>query len=191
MDQRSDNHSKVPIMRSQIRALRYAARSANSAVAESETYERAGEMLAAGMNAGFALELGLKLFYMSYHHRAVRGHDLHKLFAGLPDQIQGDISLSYSTSLEASILPPTIKFMAFRNSTTPPAKPDRAPKFDPTTAQGLFDFARGAFEGGRYFYDKVNADDWTNAGYPIDHMLLMSEILDVVYDEYIRRGGWD
>lgn len=188
--ERERNHERVPIMRSQIRALTGAAQTAHKSADQALVNDQAGMLLAAGMNAGFALELGLKLFYMTFHERAGWGHDLRKLFFDLPPQIQGDISESYVASLAASSLPATFRLAAFRTSQEPPPKPEGSLSYDITTAQGLFDTAWDAFERGRYFFDKVGPDDWAVTGYPIDHMLLMVGVLDVVYDEYIRRGGF-
>ena len=188
--ERELNHSRVPVMRSQIRALRGAAEAAHRSVDKVSTLDQGGIVLTAGMNAGFALELGLKLFYMTFYKRTGWGHDLRQLFRKLPGPMQGDITESYVASLAASSLPPAFRLVAFRMSKEQPSMPDRFQSSDLGTAQGLFDATWDAFERGRYFFDKVASDNWAVTGYPIDHMLLMSGVLDVVYDEYVRRGSW-
>ena len=104
--------------------------------------------------------------------------------------MQRDITESYAASLAASSLPRVSRLVAFRMSKEQPSTPDRFQGSDIGTARGLFDDTWDAFERGRYFFDKIGSDNWAVTGYPIDHMLLMSDVLDVVYDEYVRRGSW-
>jgi hypothetical protein len=188
--QRQMNISRVPIMRSQIRSLRSAAERVHSSLDKASLPDQWGVFLVAGMNAGFALELGLKLFFMTYHMHAVRGHDLRELFRKLPAQMQGDIRESYAASVVASSLPANIKVLALRTSKQQPEKPKGFKGNDVSNADGLFEDTWDAFEQGRYFFEKVDSDGWVKTGYPIEHMLLMSGVLDLVYDTYLERGGW-
>jgi hypothetical protein len=141
------------------------------------------------MLSGFALELGLKMFYMTYHEKAAHGHDLIALFEGLPDQIRGDISKSYAASLAASTLG-TIKLYAFRVSREQPDVPEKAPASRYDSAAELFKAVSLLFVRARYFFEQVHSDDWAIMEHPVEYVCLMSGVLDVVYDEYIRAGSW-
>lgn len=184
----ASNHSRVPIMRMQIQALRQASRSVGAASRPDDRLD-IGAVLTSNMLSGFALELGLKLFYMTFHEKAARGHDLTGLYEGLPDQIRGDISESYSASLEASTLG-TIKLYAFRTSPEQPSVPEEWPPHRYDSATELFKAVSLLFVRARYFFEKVGPDDWAIMDHPVEHVLLMSDVLEVVYDEYLRRGSW-
>jgi hypothetical protein len=130
------------------------------------------------------------MFYMTFYKRGGKGHDLRKLFDELPEQIQGDIRESYVASLAASTLPATLGAIALRFSPDAPGKPEKVIGRNVGIAEGVIDEAADAFERGRYFYEKIGSEDWAVIAYPIDHMLFLSRVLDTVYDEYLRRGGW-
>jgi hypothetical protein len=130
------------------------------------------------------------MFYMTFYKRGGKGHDLRKLFDKLPEQIRGDIKESYTASLATSTLPATLEAIAFRFSPDVPAKPENLIVRNVGIAEGVIDEAADAFERGRYFYEKIGSEDWAVIAYPIDHMLFLSHVLDTVYDEYSRRGGW-
>ncbi|MGZ8286552.1 MAG: hypothetical protein ACXW27_10385 [Allosphingosinicella sp.] len=185
---KASNHSRVPLMRMQIQALRQAAQSSSDAEG-SDNWLDTGTVLTSNMLLGFALELGLKLFYATYHEKAAHGHDLTVLYEGLPDQIRGDISESYATSIEAST-PGTIKLYAFRVSKDQPPVPEGPSGGRYDSAAELFKAVSLLFVRARYFFEQVNSEDWAVMAHPIDHVLLMSGVLDVVYDEYLQRGSW-
>lgn len=178
-------------MRSQIRALRLAAQASHEALSNATPADQSGHMLTAGMNAGFALELGLKLFIKTYRESGIeREHELGRLFKKLPEQIKGDIRESYAASLSASSMPASYPVIGFRTSEQQPSLPSEAPTLDTSNAEDLLSLASKAFVSGRYFFEDVGSEQWSVTGYPINHMLLMSGVLDVVYDAYIQRGGW-
>lgn len=188
-DQQRKNHSRVPIMRSQIRALRAAAEMAYRQYENAQTHDQVGLILTASINAGLALELGFKLFYATYYRRAGRGHNLQKLFGDLPQRIQADIEASYAESLAKSSLPP-IRLLAFRFAQRQPVPPQSLIMLNAGEARGLIALASDAFVRARYFFESVNSNDWAVVAYPVYHMLFLSGVLDTVYDEYIRRGRW-
>jgi hypothetical protein len=186
---RGENHSRVPFMRSKIRALRRAAEALEEAIPEAPERDVVGLVLASSMNAGFALELGLKLFFMTFYKQAAHGHDLMKLFQKLPEQIRGDIVESYAASFAASGQPP-VKLYGYKISKEPPKRPAGISGKDFSSAIGLLDEASDAFVVARYFFERVGAGDWAVISHPLHYMLLVSGVLDVVYDEYQKRGGW-
>jgi len=147
---------------------------------------QAGHMLTANMQAAFALELGLKVFHMTWADKEARGHDLKKLFNGLPQQMQGDIRATYEGSWQTL---PNVFMLAFRTSPDPPPPPPSPPAASYAKADELFDACSLLFVQARYFYEQVGPD-WAIVHHPIQYMLRMIDVLALVYDEYLKRGGW-
>lgn len=138
------------------------------------------------MLAGFALELGLKQFYMAFCESRPHGHNLQALYDGLPDQMRAGISAAY-----ASAEPPTEPIMAFglRISEQQPETPSPTPASDFDTAEGVIAGASSAFIKSRYFFEETGTSTWATIETAVPHMTLLSEVLDTVLDGY-RKTGW-
>lgn len=140
------------------------------------------------MLAGLALELGLKLFFMSYFKDGPpRTHLLSQLFNELPAQIRDDIAETYATGEAQNS---DIKVYAFMNSPTPPAKPEGVHRKNYHDAAAVFDSASDSFVRSRYFFEMIDGSGWSVVDHPIDYMLGMSRVLELVYQTYAKYGGW-
>lgn len=180
--------ARIPLVRAQVRGLRTAALLAQEEIEKTASEpDKAGLALTSNMLMGFALELGLKLFFMMYVEGVPRGHELHKLYEGLPDQIKDDIAETYSGISSPA---PTLTRYAFRLSPDAPQPPTENGPRPYGSAQGLFKSASDLFVQARYFYENLSYEAWAIIDQPIQQMARMSEVLDVVFDEYIRRGSW-
>ena len=180
-------HAQAPIVKAQIAALEYAARETSIRAASAPELDQIGHVLTSNMSAGFALELGLKLFYMTF---APKGppptHSLSDLYAGCPRQVCGDIDETYRSNLPTT----SIRMYGLRTSPTRPAAPTATAGSSCENAFSFFDSTDLIFVQARYFFEKVDDVDWSIIDHPIDHMLQMSNVLRVVYDAYGEHGGW-
>lgn len=183
-------YPQVPIARSQIRSLRSQAQAAAELAKNSSMADRIGHVLTSVMLAGFSLELGLKIFWMTYYDKPKVGHDLNLLFFDLPDQIRGDISESF---LASKFDKPDIELIALKTSPDQrlaPSTPETIESEKYETAEDIICSSSTAFIKARYFFERVGGEDWSIISNPVHYMLALSIVLDVVYDEYVRRGGW-
>jgi hypothetical protein len=180
-------YSQVPLARAQIRSLRAQAEAAADLVGDATDHDAIGRVLTSVMLAGFALELGLKIFPMTYGSKRPRGHNLRKLFDELPEQIRNDISASYA----ASTFPkPLVLIYALISTKEQPQVPEGVRRARYDTAENVIEHSADAFTKARYFFEDVRAADWVTISHGVHYMLVLSHILDVVYDEYLKRGGW-
>lgn len=184
---RREMHAQVPIARAQIRSLRTLAQTASDLAASSSAPDKIGHVLSAVLLAGFALELGLKIFSMTYRNERPRGHDLQTLFDALPSQIRGDIDATFEAS---EFRKPNIELIALISSPGVPATPTRTIDTRYDTAENVVRSSAHAFTKARYFFENVQSRDWAIVANPVHYMLILSNVIDVVYDEYLRRGGW-
>jgi hypothetical protein len=174
-------------MRSQIGALRHSSEHAAAEAGKARGRDQIGHVLVSNLLGGFALELGLKMFYMTYYKEATRGHNLNKLYSNLPDQIRGDIAVSYSATLKGT---PPINYYAFQVASDPPSVPEGVRRENYGSAKTLFSSVSSVFTRARYFFEGLRSEEWLVVSHPIYYMMVMSHVIDVVYDEYDRRGGW-
>lgn len=189
INDRLERHGQVPILRAQIRELR---RSANLSIQDNAKltgYEEIASALNANVLAGLALELGFKAFYMTYFDKPVRGHSLKNLYDKLPQQIQNDIRETYKY-LCGTIHRSEIKFYALKTSRDEPELPPQAtcPAMD--DAINVIALASEIFTQSRYYFEQINGHDWAVVVCPVTQMIALSEVLDCVYDAYIKRNGW-
>lgn len=175
------------MVRSQIRALREKSTNAKSI---KKNPENIGEVLASNMISGFALELGLKIFYMTYSHSVPRHHDLLRLYENMPQQIKDDVALSYAVTYDANQFDKEVKFYAHTFSEKCPEKPQFNLDKSFSTASDLFCNISPIFTQSRYYFETVSNLDWSIIPNPIQHMDLMSGVLDIVHEEYLKRGSW-
>ena len=179
--------SQVPVARAQIRSLRGQAEMAAAAVTSAEAGDSIGHVLTSVMLAGFALELGLKMFGMTYGNERPRGHDLKKLFDAFPEQVRNDISDSFA----ASTFPkPPITIYGITTAKEQPMAPSEAPASRYDTADNVILYSADAFTKARYFFEDVQPAKWATIDHATHYMLALSHVLDVVYDEYLKAGGW-
>jgi len=187
MDSQQARHARVPIALSQIRALEQAALTADSRVQSSTAHDQIGHVLTSNMLATFAIELGLKAFYLSFSEgKPPSTHWLAALYRGLPARIRGDIAATYASDLPDL---PVVMF-ALKASPVRPTIPDRASGGGYGDADAFFESTSKAFIAARYFFEQVDGADWSVIDHPIDYMLRMSDVLRIVYEEYAKRGGF-
>ena len=184
---RESMHSQVPVARAQIRSLRAQAEAVDALSDIALPEDQLGHVLTSLMLAGFALELGLKMFGMTYAHERPRGHDLKQLFEQLPQQVRDDIAATY----EGSTFPqPSITVFALQKSENAPTLPSQPSGGGYSTVHEVIEQSAKMFTRARYFFEEIGAERWTSIEYPIEYMLALSHVLDVVYDEYQKQGGW-
>jgi hypothetical protein len=183
-------HSKAPVVRSQIQGLRAVVQHSSALALSAPENDRIGHVLAANMNAGFALELGLKLFAMTFADVVPQGHHLKTLYEGLPSQIQGDIASTYENALHGSNA--TVTSLALQVSAAQPSKPSGSltGAIGWATAPNFFESANHTFVQARYFYEDVGAGAWAAIDHPATYLDAMIGTLDVVYQAYLDHGGY-
>lgn len=183
-------HARTPVVRSQIRGLKAAAQHSATLALNAPENERIGHVLAANMNAGFALELGLKLFAMTFAQTVPRGHHLKTLYDALPAQIRGDIASTYENALQAANV--NVISFAFQFSAQPPPKPSGSLTGTAgwATAATFFESANETFVQARYFYEEVGEGAWAAIDHPAAYLVAMIDTLDDVYQAYLDHGGY-
>jgi len=145
-----------------------------------------GEVLAANIAGGFALELALKLFYMTFHEQTPpRGHNLDKLWKGLPNEWRNDMARNYARDPRAQA---PIMLFAFRRSPQPPDRPDGYEVGEFASADGLFVAIADIFCDSRYFYERVTERAWAHVAHPMAQMSAMLDVLVGFYDHLLRVG---
>lgn len=179
--------SQVPILRAQIRSLRMQASTAFDLHSNGFKNDRIGHALTSIMLAGFALELGLKQFFMAYRSTVPREHDLYKLFGLLPPKMRDDISRTYAAS---TFERPELMAIALRLSAHRPNPPQNVPASNYDTAEEVVRCAANAFTKSRYFFERINNEVWTTIDFAVPYMLALSETFDVVFDGYKKAGRW-
>ncbi len=185
---RTQAHQQIPIVRAQIRSLRRLSDEAHRAFERNTSnHDDIGELVNSVMLAGFALELGLKTFMMTWSSNGRRGHNLVTLFKRLPPQMQGDIEASFAAS---SFSKSEVMSVGLKFAPAQPVVDIPVPASDFRTAEGVLWHAARAFEQVRYFFEKVSSDQWAVLTDATHYMLALSEVLDVVCDAYLERGGW-
>jgi hypothetical protein len=170
------------MVREQIAALR------QQASLRANGNQEIGRILSANMAAAFALELGLKVFYMTFEEEGPpRTHELKLLFLGLPAPIVVDITCGY-----AAVVPrlQSAKVLALTVSPEMPSLPNGACGGGWGAAPDFFETASRAFVEARYFYEKVTDAGWATVTDLSPVMVEMSQVLDRVYDGYLSKGGW-
>lgn len=184
---RSARHAQIPIMSKQIHALRQIARSVSDQGRALPYQAAIGFILTSNMMAGFALELGLKIFYMTFcGNGPPNTHSLLSLYNDLPAQIRGDIAATYEHELQDT----PIQLYAFMTAPRPPEPPEGGDGKRYDSAISLFESASDCFIKSRYFFENVGAADWSIVDHPIDYLLRMSDGMEVVYEHYAREGSW-
>lgn len=184
---RREMYAQVPVARAQIRALRNQAEAAAVAAEHTTGEDHLGHVLTSVMLAGFALELALKIFGMTYGDRRPRGHNLKELFDQLPAQVQADISASFAASNFPQ--PPITVYGLIRSEHEPP-KPSEVIRSRYDTAENVILYSANSFRRARYFFEEVRSGEFSTIENSVHYMIALSHVLDVVYDEYRKAGGW-
>lgn len=147
-----------------------------------------GLVLTSNMLAGFALELGLKLFYMTYRDEGPprNTHDLLMLFEGLPSKIQADIAALYERMPKND----RMRVHAFITAPSQPSQPPASPTRGYADARSAFESASKLFVQSRYFYETVTGEDWSVIDHPFDSLIALGRALLTAYSSYERQGGF-
>ncbi len=179
-------HSQTPIMVAQMRALKeMAQRGSEKATHANST--NVGAILTSNMLAGFALELGLKLFFMTFNESPPPNtHDLKALFATLPPQWRAEIDSAYQSDPRSKA---DYSVSGFQVSGAPPITPQE----DVTTgsfgnAESFFDSVALIFVRSRYFFEQISETDWAFVSHPIGQMLAMADVLDAFYQHCLSEA---
>ena len=188
---REDRFGQTPILRMQVSALRTTSEQAVASLEQNPEADHVGLALTSNLLSGFCLELGLKLFYLTFKddlipHREGWGHNLKQLFENMPPKIRGDIEATFQ--LNCSIQ--TVSVFGLVSSAQAPKPPELPRSYRLGSAGGLFEKAASMFEDARYFYEGFRASSWSTFPHLAPAMNQMSHVLDTVYDEYRRVGGW-
>src|SRR5262249_27387120 len=134
MNAQATRHAQTPMVVLQIEALEIVAREASLRALTSPTGDDIGHVLTSNMSAAFAIELGLKLFYMTFCKNGPPAtHSLAKLYAGLPSKTSTNIAVAYRTNLPNS----NIKVFGFQLGPSPPQTPTTQVGQTYTTANDL------------------------------------------------------
>ncbi len=150
--------------------------------------DEVGYVLTSNMLAGFALELCLKLFYMTYNEEGPpRGHHLSALYAGLPDTIKKDIATAYLATNNGKAL---IRVFGLRHSPETPAVPATTLGHRYDSADAFFTSADDCFVRSRYLFEEVNGEDWTLVDHPLSCFASMIDVVVGVYQGYRASGGF-
>lgn len=186
MTPQETRHAQTPMVLLQIEALEVVAREASVHALASPTGKDIGHVLTSNMSAAFALELGLKLFYMTFFANGPPAtHSLAKLYAGLPSKIRTNIAVDYRTNLPNS----NIKIFGFQLSPAAPQTPVAQLGQIYATANELFAGGDQAFVAARYFFEQIGNVNWSTIEHPIDQMLHMSAVLRSVYGAQIAQAA--
>ena len=182
----AEMRAQVAIARQQLRSLEHQLAALVGCIRQMSDASPIGDVLTAVMLGGFTLELGLKIFHMTYGPSRPHGHDLTRLFDELPEQIRGDISATFAGISSKAL----IKVYGF---TISPNDPDTTPdhegaKYD--TAANVLVSSRRAFVRARYFFEEPTRTEWTTIDDSSLYMLELSRAIVTVYDEYVSHGGW-
>lgn len=181
-------HSQTPIMVDQMRALREMALRASQDAKHAELPNQIGAILTSNMLAGFALELGLKLFFMTFKESPPPGtHNLKVLFDDLPPGWRTEIDSAYQSDPRSRA---NYSVSAFQISGTTPNTPQEdveAGSFG--NANAFFESVSLIFVRSRYFFEEVSASDWVFVSHPIEQMLAMIDVLDAFYRHLINERG--
>ena len=182
-------HSQTPIMVDQMRALRDMARRAGEGASQASLPDQIGAILTSNMLAGFALELGLKLFFMSFKETPPPGtHNLKTLFDDFPLNWRTAIDSAYRSDSRSRA---NYLVTGFQMSGTPPATSQEdveAGSFG--SADAFFDSVSLIFVRSRYFFEEVFAAEWVFVTHPIEQMLAMIDVLDAFYHHVLREAAW-
>lgn len=189
IDKRLKNRPRAQLVRAQIKDLQATMRRDVDRDFPTQMQGIAAAMNA-NMVAGFCLELGLKLFFLTYYKEGARGHELLGLFDKLPAPIQADIEDCYAQISRDHGVIPSIPVFALQTSPNQPAVPSAPPQFSYETARDLLTLVNDLFVRSRYFAEEVGSIDWAMFPLPLSPSLRLSQAMDAVYDFYEKRGGW-
>ena len=185
-EERGAMMSRLPLIRSQVIALRNTALHTSEQVPAAEPSLQVGLVLTSNMLSAFAIELALKMFYMALGPEAAHGHALYKLFTQLPPEIQNDVGATYEGNLQSGL---TVSVYAFRTAPEMPARPAPLSPLPFSTVEGLLKECSKLFVDARYFPEEVGGE-WVMIPHPEAHMRLLIDVLMTWFDEYKKAGGW-
>ena len=147
-----------------------------------------GELLAYLVNAGLSIELYLKALMIAAHTgRVTKGHDLHQLYQGFPNFLRDFIEFTFLSQRPTEGW--SIKMCAVKFSDRPPHGPGSRPRPAFETFAATLSTTKDAFVRARYFFERVNCDDWSVFEYapgPLDSAMLA---LDAAY-QHLLAGSF-
>lgn len=173
---RTARHQRVPIMLAQVTALRTVALEASQRASSPDQAIQIGEILTSNMNAGFALELVLKSFFMSFHEEPpARVHGLHGLYKQLPEPWRHQIDGAYRTDPRRQS---DVVSVAYQAAPTAPETPEPLSGLaEFKTAESCFAAVSTIFHDSRYFFEEIGAGGWATIRHPIGQMVAMIDVL--------------
>ena len=176
-----------PLAISQARAFANLARSLAAAIADGGDD---GERLAYQVNAGLSIELYLKALMIGGRGGLVTtGHHLDKLYETLPSFLKEFLEATYSSLQPADGWKVSLK--AFKFGTTPAAQrgPGTTPRPKFNSFAASMETWSNAFVQARYFFEKVNSDDWAIFEYAPGPLDAAMQALDLAY-QHLLAGSF-
>ena len=185
---RAARHAQTPVMRGQVSSLRTFALAASERAGDvNSTNQAIGELLTSNMAAGFALELALKLFFMTFHEDAPENtHRLERLWQKLPSEWRSEVDRVYREDPRSAS---PVHLLALQRADTPPPVPQDYKRPRLSTADSLFASLSETFVSSRYFYERVAAGEWAVAEHPIGQTMAMLDVLTAFYDYLLNEGN--
>jgi hypothetical protein len=151
-----------------------------------EDGDNVGFVLASNMNAGFAIELGLKAFYMTFHAKGPPAtHDLVRLYEALPEHVRAEVDVRYRSKAHNG---PDIPVFAFKFSPDEPDVPSRDEGSNYLTTEGCLRGCSSVFVRARYFFEALTPVEWTVLENPIFYMVCMIDALDEAYEFALSKA---
>ena len=173
---RGDRHAQTPIIRAKLKALRQ--------MLEVAPPKDIGEALAINIVAGFALELSLKIFYMTFRDIAPpASHNLNTLWRNFPIEWREEVDQNYRKDNK---IRENIYLFAIQRAEFAPEAPRDHTIIGMGTADGLFMAISDTFTYARYFYEKVDVGEWAHVTTPLHQMRVMIDVLSSLYDHLLR-----
>jgi hypothetical protein len=174
-----------PLAISQARAFANLSRSLAMGIKDGGDH---GELLAYLVNAGLSIELYLKALMIGARAgRVTKGHDLDHLYQEFPAFLRDFLESAFSSNRPAEGWDFTMHALIFsaRNPPGPGTRP--RPQFE--TFAATLSATKDACVRARYFFERVNGDDWAifeHAPGPLDAAMLA---LDSAY-QHLLAGSF-
>ena len=176
-----------PLAIDQARSLASIARSAAASL--SVTSRSHGDVLAYLVNAGIAVELHLKaIMIVARGGRVTKGHNLSALYDEFPDFLKDFIEWQYKQLMPPPGWDVVLTALTFRAQQPPTPGPTPRPRYQ-TFAEAI-DSSSRIFERSRYFFERVNDQDWEIFSYAPGALDAVTVSLDRAYVHFLA-GDFD
>lgn len=175
---REQRYAQTPIIIEQIKSLR-------NLLEYTETKELGGA-LSSNMIGGFALEISLKLFYMTFNESPPNDtHKLYELWENFPHEWKFNINREYIKNNRSNS---KIYLFALKKSRNSPMPPQSycLPKI--ISADDFFKYYSNMFFDSRYLYEKINDGEWLHVSSSPARTLAMLDTLTSFYEWLLENS---